>query len=97
MVSNGQLPQVGPPVGPQEPPVDNGDGDDSDDGDLGEVERWDARYDYDYKQFKLKFDALLHEKIPRQFQHLNFKQMRAVTQVNLRGTLNDIDSMYFWN
>ena len=101
VVSNGQLPQVGPPVGPpvgpQEPPVDNGDGDDSDDGDLGEVERWDARYDYDYKQFKLKFDALLHEKIPRQFQHLNFKQMRAVTHVNLSGTLNDIDSMYFWN
>ena len=53
--------------------------------------RWDARFDTEYTMFKELLDRLIGEKIPRQFHHLNFKDMRSVTQVNLRETLDEID------
>ena len=35
-----------------------------------ELERLDARFDPAYAAFKTQLDALLRERIPRQFQHL---------------------------
>jgi hypothetical protein len=58
------------------------------------VGRWD-RLDPSYLLFKRHLDALLNERIPRQFRHLSFKDMRLVTQTNLRSILDDIDGKYY--
>ena len=68
--------------------------DDDGENDENDLQAWDSRYDYEYREFKAKLDGLLRSKIPRQYQHLNCKEMRLVTQVNLKSTLNDIDSKY---
>jgi hypothetical protein len=68
--------------------------DDDGENDENDLQAWDSRYDYEYREYKAKLDGLLRSKIPRQYQHLNFKEMRLVTQVNLKSTLNDIDSKY---
>ena len=52
--------------------------------------RWD-RLNTAYLTFKQQLDTLLNERIPRQFRHLNFREMRMVTQTNLRTILDDID------
>ena len=57
-----------------------------------ELDRLDARFDPAYAAFKTQLDALLCERIPRQFQHLSFKEMRLIQ--HLGPILNDIDSEY---
>ena len=64
-------------------PVDNNDDD---------LARLEARFDPEYASFKTQLDALLRERIPRQFQHLSFKEMRLIQ--HLGPILNDIDSEY---
>ena len=61
--------------------------------DEDELERLAARFDPAYAAFKNQLDALLRERIPRQFQHLSFKEMRLVQY--LGPILYDIDSEYF--
>ena len=67
---------------------------DNEEDDEVDINEWDARYDTDYREFKTKLDGLLRTKLPRQYHHLNFKEMRGVTQVNLGAILNDIDSKF---
>ena len=67
---------------------------DNEEDDGVDINEWDARYDRDYREFKTKLDELLGTKISRQYHHLNFKEMRGVTQVNLGAILNDIDSKF---
>ncbi len=63
---------------------------DQDDAPISMRNRPDSRFN----EFKVQLDTLLRQKIPRQYQHLNFKEMRGVVEVNLSGLLNDIDSTY---
>ena len=65
---------------------------DNEEDDEVDINKWDARYDY--REFKTKLDRLFRTKIPRQYHHLNFKEMRGVTQVNLGAILNDIDNKF---
>ena len=67
---------------------------DNEEDDEVDINEWDARYDTDYREFKTKLDGLLRTKLPRQYHHLNFKEMRGVTQVNLGAILNDIESKF---
>jgi hypothetical protein len=71
-------------------PNGHDDDDDDEDGDEDPFDL-DNRLDPGYHAFKSMLDTLLRERIPRQFQHYNFKEMTRVSKPNLRQVLAAID------